>query len=164
MKRFFLIISFFLISGCATYQPIPKEYNGPVASVADSGFNEDGTTAQLFVLNEIEGNQIDTSFGASAEASYGQGFALTTVITERKVPARPMRVKLYGGHTTAAPIQALYKQMAGTFYTVEGEVDFSPKANGKYVVKGELSENSSSIWIEDAKSGEKVTEVVREID
>lgn len=149
-----------VLSGCANYKPVPEGYTGPVATVADSGFAEDGSKAQLFVLDGVDGNRIANSFGASASASHGRGFALTTSIVERQVPAKPMKVSLRASHTTAAPIQAIASQMAGTFFSVDGVVDFTPQPNGKYVVKGDLKKESSSVWIEDANTQQPVTEKV----
>ncbi|OUR65496.1 hypothetical protein A9Q79_00420 [Methylophaga sp. 42_25_T18] len=160
MLKYAVSIAVLLISGCANYQPVPEGYTGPVAIVKDTGFQEDGTTAQLFVLDKVDGKKIDTSFEATVQASHGQGFALTTVFEVRDIPARPMKVELYGSHTTAAPIQAMYKQLNGTFYSVQGEVEFSPQADRRYVVKGKLAKAQSSIWIEDSETGEKVTTVV----
>jgi hypothetical protein len=146
--------------GCASYKPVPDGYTGPVATVTDSGVVEDQSKAQLFVLAEVDGNRITNSFGASAQASYGQGFSLTTHIVERQVPAKSMTVVLRGSHTTGAPIQAIFSQVAGTFFSVEGPVAFSPKENGKYVVNGELKKEGSSVWIEDAETKQVVTEKV----
>lgn len=98
------------LSGCAMYQPVPSGYTGPVATISDSGFSENGAKAQLFVLMEVDGHAIPNSFKASAGASYGSGFSLTTRIVERQVPAKPMRVKLLASHTTGAPIHAIFSQ------------------------------------------------------
>lgn len=46
---------------------------------------------------------------------------------------------------------------AGTFFSVEGVVDFRPVAGRNYLVKGELKKDGSPIWIEDEASGEIVT-------
>lgn len=149
-----------LLHGCATYKPVPEGYAGPVAIVSDSGFSEDGTKAQIFALIEVDGHTIQNSFGASASASYGQGFALTTRYVSRPVPATPMKVTLKGSHTTAAPIQAIFSQAAGTFFSVEGTVDFAPASGGNYVVKGELKKDGSSVWIQDANTGQPVTQKI----
>jgi hypothetical protein len=151
-----------MLTGCAAYKPVPEGYTGPIATVADSGHAEDRTKAQLFALTDIDGNRIMDSFWASANASHGRGFALTVVISKRQVPAKPMKATLMASHTTAAPIQAIAGKMAGTFYSVEGTVDFMPKANGRYVVRGELKKTGSSVWIEDADTGQPVTEKVVE--
>jgi hypothetical protein len=160
LKLAFPALLFVVLSGCASYKPVPDGYTGPVATVSDSGFAEDGSKAQLFVLSEVDGNRIDTSIGASAGASHGRGFALTASIIERQVPAKPMKVALRATHTTAAPIHAIASQMAGTFFSVDGVVDFSPQPNGKYVVKGELKKDASSVWIEDANTQQPVTEKI----
>jgi len=160
LKSILPALLFAVLSGCANYKPVPEGYTGPVATVSDSGFSEDGSKAQLFVLSDVDGNRIATSIGASAQASQGRGFALTIDIIQRQVPAKPMKVGLRATHITAAPIQAIASQMAGTFFSVEGAVDFSPKPNGKYVVKGELKKEGSSVWIEDSDTQLPVTEKI----
>ena len=148
------------LAGCATYQPVPQGYTGPTASVRDSGISEDSTKAQMFALMEIDGNRIANAFGASAIASQGRGASLTTVYPERSVQIRPMKVVIRGSHATGAPIHAMASQMAGTFFSVEGTVTLTPTANGKYVVKGELKKDKSSVWIEDSETGQAVTDKV----
>jgi hypothetical protein len=149
-----------LLIGCATHKPVPKDYSGPIATIADSGLSEGSTKAQFFVLSEIDGNKIPTSVGASAGANSGQGFALKTNFVTRDVPAKPMKVKLLATHSTGAPIHAMFSQAIGTFFAVEGIVEFNPQPNGKYIVKGELKKEGSSVWIEDASTNQPVTEKV----
>lgn len=155
-------IALTMLSGCAAYKPIPEGYAGAVASVADSGIQEDGTKAQIFAMTDVDGNRIMNSFWASANASQGRGFSLTMVISERQVPAKPMQITLKGSHTTAAPIHAIASKMAGTYYSVEGTVNFEPKPNGKYIVKGELKKEGSSVWVEDIATGQLATEKIVE--
>ena len=147
-------------SGCATFLPVPKDYTGPTAVLADSGLAEDGSKAQLFAAVEIDGNGIRNAFRASAEASQGRGNSLTPIFSDRHVKASPMRVTLRCSHATGAPIAAIASQMAGTFFSVEGVVDFNPVPNGVYVVKGELKKERSSCWIEDNATGKPVTTVI----
>jgi len=149
-----------LASGCATYEPVPKEYAGPTATLKDTGFSEDGSKAQMFAAIEIDGNRVMNAFLASANASQGRGNSLSTVFTERKVKAATMKVTLKGSHATGAPIAAIASQMAGTFFSVEGVVDFTPKPDGKYVVKGELKKEKSTVWIEDLETGKPVSTLV----
>jgi hypothetical protein len=146
--------------GCASYKAVPDNYAGPKASLTDTGIREDGSKAQVFVLEEIDGKQILNSINASAGASYGQGFSLTTKFVSRDIPAQPMKVKLKGTHITGAPIQALFSQVAGTFLSVEGTIDFSPVDGGDYAVTGKLEKGASSIWIEDIKTHAPVTEKI----
>jgi hypothetical protein len=160
LKHVFLVVCAALLVGCATYQPVPKDYTGPTAAVRDTGFSEDGTKAQMFALMEVDGNRIANAFGASANASYGRGASLTTVYPERQVQVRAMKVRLQGSHATGAPIHAMASQLAGTFFSVDGVVDFTPKPNGRYAVKGELKKDKSSVWIEDIETGQPVTAIV----
>lgn len=152
-----LAITVLALTGCASFEPVPAGYSGPTASVRDTGFSEDGTKAQIFALVEIDGNRTPNAFGASANASHGRGAALTTVFTARVVQAKPMKVTLRGSHTTGMPIHAMASQLAGTFFSVEGTVDFAPKPGGRYVVKGELKKEKSAVWIEDEATGETAT-------
>lgn len=162
MKKSIVIFLVLLLGGCAAYKPVPEGYSGPIAWVADSGRSEDGTKAQLFALIAVDGNPIESSFSASAGRSYGQGFALTVVNTGREVPAKPMKVTLKASHITGAPIHAITSKMAGTFFSVEGVVDFSPQPKAHYVVRGTLSAGASSVWIEDIATGQPVTEKLTE--
>lgn len=148
------------LGGCATYDPVPKDYTGPVAVVADTGLAESGSKAQMFALISVDGNTIDNAFWASRRKSSGQGPNLTPVYTERNLPVRPMKVVIQGSHATGAPIHELASRAAGTFFSVEGPVDFLPEAGRRYMVRGELSKARSSVWIEDAVTGKPVTAVV----
>lgn len=155
----FVVIAL-LLHGCATYKPVPEGYTGKVAVIADSGFTEGGTKAQIFALMEVDGNAIQNSFGASAGASQNQGFALRTRFVSRPVPATPMKVKIKGSHATGAPIHAIFSQAAGTFFSVVGVVDFTPAPGGSYIVKGQLRKEGSSVWIEDNATGKPVTQKI----
>ena len=147
------------LSGCATYEPT-KDYTGPTATLRDTGLSEGGSKAQMFAATEIDGNRVMNAFWASANASQGRGASLTTVYPSRKVKAAPMKVTLRASHATGAPIAAIASQMAGTFFSVEGVVDFTPRPDGNYVVKGELKKEKSSVWIEDVETGKPVTTVI----
>ena len=163
MKSLPLISSVILLAalgGCATYVPVPKEYTGPTATLKDTGFSEDGSKAQMFAATEIDGNRMMNAFWASAIASNGSGGSLTTVFTERKVKAEPMKVKLLGSHATGAPIHAIASKMVGTFFSVEGIVDFTPQPDGIYVAKGDLKKEKSSVWIEDTATGKPATQII----
>lgn len=131
-----------------------------VATIADSGFSETDTRAQLFMVAEVDGQSIPNASSESSRASSGAGFRLTTLLTSREVPARTLKLKLVGTHQTGAPIQSLIGMAAGTFFSVTCVVDFTPTAGISYVVKGELKKEGSSIWIEDATTGRPVTEKV----
>lgn len=150
-----------LLSGCASlYEPVPDGFKGPTAQVADSGFSESSGKAQFFVLREVDGKAIRDTILASRMASHGQGFALSPVYVTRDVPAVPMKVKLMATHQTGAPAHEIASRVAGTFFSVEGVVDFTPVAGAKYVVKGELKKEGSSVWIEDEATHQLVTEKV----
>ena len=149
------------LSACAAYRPVPEGYIGPVAIVGDTGNQEDGTRARIFAMVEVDGQRIENSFGATASANQGRGFSLTTVHIARRVPIRQMKVRLRGSHVTGAPIHAMFSQMAGTFHSVEGETEFLPEAGERYIVRGELNKEGSSIWIENAATNQAVTDIVR---
>lgn len=160
LRLFALLGTVALASGCATYQPVPRDYTGPTATLHDTGFSEDTSKAQMFAVVAIDGNRVGNAFSASANASYGRGALLTTVYPERQVPAVPMKVTLRGSHATGAPIHAMASQLAGTFFSVEGTVDFTPAPNTAYLVKGTLTKQKSSVWIEDAATGKPASPVV----
>lgn len=160
MKKLALPILAFVLSGCATYNPVPPDYKGPTAVIRDTGFKEDSTKAQLFAVMAVDGNRIGNAFAGTAMASQGHGALITAVYPDRQVPVRQMKLTLRGSHATGAPVQALASQVAGTFFSVEDTVDFLPEAGHVYLVKGDLKKEKSSVWIEDAATGKPVTRIV----
>jgi hypothetical protein len=162
MKRLLSLFTFLVLTGCASlYEPVPAGFSGPTAQVADSGFSEDGSKAQFFVIQEVDGKTINNSIFESRRASEGRGFSLSARYVTRALPVATMKVKLVGTHQTAAPIHEIASRAAGTFFSVEGVVVFTPVAGGNYLVKGELKKEGSSVWIEDASTHQPVTEKVR---
>jgi hypothetical protein len=157
LKRILVVAIFLALSACATVSPVPQGYSGPVATIRDSGISESSGKAQMFVVMAVDGVEVQNSLGASRSASSGQGFRLTTKFVDRQVFAKPQRLKLRGTHTTAAPIHALFSQLAGSFHSVDAEIDFTPEAGRVYVVRGELKQEGSSVWIEDEQSRQPVT-------
>lgn len=156
-----LVTTAFVLGGCATLsEPVPTGYKGPVVAVSDTGSREDSTKAQFFALLEIDGNEVMNSIRETRSASYGQGFALTTKYTTRNVPVRPMKVKLTGTHQTAAPIHEIASRMAGTFFSVDGVVDFRPVAGRQYIVTGELKKERSCVWIADIETRVEATKKI----
>jgi hypothetical protein len=154
------VLSVFL-SGCATaYKPIPDGYVGPTALISDTKEREGSYKARFFVVAEIDGHKIENGISEARSASYGKGFMLEGGYAFRHIPARTMKVKLLGTHVTGAPIHEIFSRAAGTFFSVEGEIMFTPSPNGTYVVKGELKESGSTIWIEDTKTNSPVTEKI----
>lgn len=155
-----LIVALASLTGCASHQPIPENYSGPIATVRDSGLNEGGTKAQIFALTEIDGRGIRDSFLTTRQASQGKGATIRLEITERQIPAQPMKVKLRGSHATGAPIHEIASRAVGTFLEVEGVVDFAPQADKRYRVTGTLAKTGSAVWIEDENTRQPVTEKV----
>lgn len=130
------------------------------ALLGDSGRMESGTKAQLFVVDSIDGQKVDNAIGETSKRSAGRGFQVNLALHNREVPVKKMRLTLLGTHRAGAPIHQIFGQMSGSFLSVRGDVDFDPAPEGRYVVKGKLLPGDSSVWVEDATSGERVTEMV----
>ena len=162
MKTHLLLVTVAIaLVGCATVsEPVPKDYKGPVVQLADTGASEGGSKGRFFAALEIDGNGVMNSLRETRSASYGQGFLLTAKFTTRNVPVRPMKVRLIGTHQTAAPIHEIASRMAGTFFSVDGVVDFKPVEGKRYEVTGELKKERSCVWIADAETKAEATEQV----
>lgn len=150
-----------VLFGCASYQPVPEGYAGPTAIVYDTVAAAGYGKGRFFVLAEVDGHSIWTSLDATRQANFGGGFNLAPIAVERKVPARPMKVKLIGTHATGAPIHEFFSRAAGQFKSIEGVVEFSPVAGERYVVNGLLDDEGPVVWIEHWTTYEKVTEPIR---
>ncbi len=139
--------------GCVSFtSPIPDGYQGPLATIKDSVKSHSSSKADFFYLTEVDGKRIEDSRIKTIQVNQGRGFYMQPVALERKIPARTSVLKIVGRTEYAAPILAL----TNTVYQVAGEVSFRPEADRTYVVKGELGETRSIVWIEDAESGAMV--------
>jgi hypothetical protein len=155
-----LLLSF-LLAGCATVAPsIPDSYTGPRATLQDTGTSEDGSKARVFAALELDGQAVQNSLRETRMASQGRGFSLSPRYTTREIPARPVKLKLIGTHVTAAPIHEIASRTAGTFFSVEGDVTFTPEAGRTYFVTGELAKDRSCVWIEDRSTNSPVVQKI----
>lgn len=146
-----------LLGGCATYIPsVPKDYTGPIASITDTPVRHSGTKVDFFYIEKIDGKAIENSRIKSLSENYGKGFHMSPVELDRPVPAKETTFTIVGRTEYAAPILA----MSNPVYQVVGEVTFTPEDGKSYRVRGRLTEERSSVWIEDKESkqvmGEKI--------
>ena len=146
------------LSGCATYSPsVPENYSGPRAQLDDSAKTHSSSKADFFVVEEIDGTKVDNSLNATLRFNQGKGASMSTTLIGRPLVAeKPMKVVIKGRTHFAAPILA----MAGTVYQVKGVVEFTPKTDGKYIVRGEFGKMYSAVWIEDAATSQPVGNTV----
>ena len=142
------------ITGCASLAPsLPAGYTGPQAELEDSAQTFTSSKADFFVVEQIEGADVDNSLLKTISRSAGRGRHMTPLFFSRAIMAeKPVKVTIKGRTHYGAPILAL----AGTVHEIKGVVDFTPKSNARYVVKGELGPHHSAVWIVEAESNEVV--------
>lgn len=141
-----------VLSACTAAEPIPEGYTGPTAHIRDSSTERGSTSVDLFFLSKIDGGEVFDSLSATANANYGRGFMLEPAVIGRDVPARAAVFTIEGRTHYAAPILELFN----TVYEVSGESRFTPAPNRTYVVKGELRDGYTTVWLEDSETGEMV--------
>ncbi len=145
------------LGGCATTAPsVPEGYSGPVAIIKDSVKPWSKSKADFFYISEIDDRRIEDSRTRTLRMNQGRGFSMSPSVVERNVPAQKATFTLVGRTEYAAPILALTK----TVYQVTGKITFSPETYRNYVVRGELGENYSAVWLEDEASGKTVGEKI----
>ena len=157
MKRLILfIIITLLMTGCASYNPsIPEGYTGPIAFIHDTNTSIDEGKTNIFYLSAIDGKDIENSRYKTDSASQGHGDHLHVILLNNRVPAGEHTFTIIGRTVYAMPLRAF----AGTVYEVKGQVAFSPLPNEEYIVKGSLSEERSSVWIEKVSGGQIIKKI-----
>jgi hypothetical protein len=131
------------------YKPIPDGYTGPRATIKDSMLVHSSSKADFFYVEAVDGQDIENSRIRTLQVNYGRGINMTPEVLERQIPVRSTNLKLVGRTEYGAPILAL----TNTVYQVKGDVQFTPEADKNYVVKGELGENYSAVWLEEVGAG-----------
>lgn len=158
MKSFTAFLLVLSLAGCATrHEPIPAGYTGPRANIADTWSLDANERDQVFAVLELDGKPIDNAVQNTRAASQGRGFQVIKRDAERDVPARGLKLKVIGTHFSSAPIAEIARRAAGTFQSVEGEVDLLAVEGGRYLVTGELSKAGSCVWVAEAAFGKEVT-------
>ena len=153
----FLIL---LLAGCISKGPVPDDFTGPTAVLADSSGEVTlpkmglldprrlvtPPTVDMFYAFNIDGETIQTIGTRTYQRNQYRGFNLEVVQTERRIPIKPITVEIAGQTYHAADIGGIF----GKSYFVKGTVTFTPVANTRYVVRGTLSDAYSAVWIETA--------------
>jgi hypothetical protein len=150
VKQSFVVLSAAVaLAGCASYGPsVPPDYTGPTATVKDSATIYSSSKADLFYVSHVDGKEIENSRVKTARGNRGRILAMTPVVVQNPIPARATAVRIVGRTEYSAPFMAL----ARTVYEIKGDVKFVPEADKSYVVRGELGENYSAVWIEEESS------------
>ncbi len=107
--------------------------------------------AEFFYLSKIDDKKMENSSERTENRNRGRGFAMTPMMVERNVPAQLATFTIVGSAQYAAPILALTTDKR--VYDVTGTVKFAPERHKTYVVKGQLGEKSSAVWIEEEIEG-----------
>ena len=145
-NKFALYISLILVSGCAgTPKPIPDNYSGALSKIYDTKESVSSTRVYFYQLNKIDGRTIKTSSWETMKYNHGRGFSMTPKVNSRKVPSGKSVLTIEGVTHVAAPILSF----TGGMYSVKGDVTVELEENKNYYVKGKLSKEYSSVWLED---------------
>lgn len=143
-----LLLPILLCACAAPASTVPENYKGDIAVVRDSIYSNSSRKADIFFVSHIDGKKIRDSLIETRVRNNGRGFSMNPAVLDRPVQAQPSVFRIVGRTEYAAPILAL----TNTVYEVAGEVTFTPETNKTYVVRGELGENYSAVWIEETAS------------
>lgn len=151
-NKYLCILTFtisFMMSGCASYNPIPDGYSGQKASIEDSSIEHSTEKVDFFFVEAVDGHDVNNSVIETKKANYGRGFMMTPKTIGREIPAQPINLTIVGKTIYAAPILSF----TNIVYKIKGSVQFTPEANKFYTVKGELGESNSAVWVEEYGAG-----------
>ncbi|MEO6277639.1 hypothetical protein [Roseateles sp.] len=163
MKRFTPFAAMALLAGCTSFKSFtafepatPADYTGPTANVADQVMVISAQRLHVFEITQVDGRRLASSSMASKRAGEGSGMTLTPVALTNELPLRPAQVKLQATTQYASPMLA----MANTSCRTVGEVSFTPTEGKRYIVTGQIAAKACEVWIEDAATGQPVTEKI----
>lgn len=149
-QLFAALAAVLVLGGCETVNPsVPPGYAGPTATIRDSALATGSGRADFFYLSSIDGKPIEQSRSKTLQSNAGNGLNMTPRVIGRPVPAQALQLEIVGRTQHAAPIQAL----TSTEYQVKGVIAFTPEPNKVYVVKGELGNEYSGVWLVEEDTG-----------
>jgi hypothetical protein len=132
-------------AGCQTTPPAPDPATVPHAKIASSHVDVDGDRTDVFRLLEVEGRDVidatDLSV-KSVEVDHSQLLAAGRT-AHLKVDA----LAFYGN-----PV----RRLAWDAMRIKGTIEFVPLADASYVMRGSLTPELSSVWVENVATHEVV--------
>ncbi|MGB6223072.1 hypothetical protein [Haloferula sp.] len=143
-----------LFSSCANNYSLPKDYTGPTATIQNTGTAQDAFKASVFRVSKVEGKN---SLSSPMRTPYGGGPGVMIGESKVQIPAgQPIQLTLSAHDHFAADGAALVYTFGGNVAKTATETfTFTPKANATYLVNGQLGKESSSVWMNDAASGQR---------
>jgi uncharacterized protein YceK len=65
MRKILLLLLVVLLSGCATFSPVPEGYRGPTSRISDTydNYSVNSASAHYYELVAVSGNYVASSFG-----------------------------------------------------------------------------------------------------
>lgn len=152
-----------LLAGCTSFKSFtafepatPADYTGATANVADQVVPVSPQRLHVFEITQVDGRRLASSSMASKRAGEGSGMTLAPVALTNELPLRPAQLRLQATTQYASPMLA----MANTSCRTVGEVSFTPTAGKRYIVNGQIAAKVCEVWIEDASTGQAVTEKI----
>jgi hypothetical protein len=145
------------LTACANkpYEPVPEGYTGPVAEVSDTIDNENGTSAYMYVVYQVDYKPVVNSIAASLNKSYGNGAMLTSELVSRKVPIEQIALSVMAKKVYASPVGSWVSENP---VEVKDKFTFTPQAGHSYSVKGVLGMEQSIVQLVDEIDGAIIAE------
>ncbi len=141
-----------LLAGCENHYRLPEGYTGPTAVIRSSSSRYNAVKGERFVVSEIDGKAVRQQ----PAQPYGGGPVLALQDTEVTVPVQPLALTLSGGTVYGSDGIALVDMASGGSRQVSGKLSFTPRAGGRYQVRGTLEKGRESIWLADEKTGKAI--------
>lgn len=147
IRRHLLLLACAALVGCETVPEAAVVPSGPLARLDETAKVHSASKADFFVVTEINGKEVKkNSMGETFSRNYGRGMTMTPYFLNQDLPAgQPVTIAVMGRTYFAAPALAFVNDV----YQVKGVVEFTPQENGRYIMRGELGDDYSAVWIED---------------
>ena len=150
MKTIFNIACVVLLGailGCGTaYNPMPEGYSGPTFRIDDTYNNRKRSIAHYYVLSEFNGNGLRTSWSETRSANYGKGLQFEPSMVSRELPVGKLDVTISALRFYSTDAE----QMFGDVNDLSHTFSFTPKEYEIYKVRGDVSNERTSVWLEDS--------------
>ncbi len=146
-RRHAILLLCAALAACETVpEPAAQAPTGPRARLDETAKVHSASKADFFAVTDIDGRPVRNSMAETFTRNYGRGTVMTPYFLNQDLPAGvPVKVGVVARTYYAAPALAMVNEV----YQVKGVVEFTPQANGRYVMRGELGAAHAAVWIED---------------